>query len=146
MSINIPHRRGGWLFCPLPQTFLSGFLRKAYTDWEDGTRVGLPRGQGTLPLASALPKLRQQGPENSHQVKPLSIQKSALSYFLFSWLWSRISSRSILMCVAAMEGTRTREDPLEGHSDSGTRDSVGASLIPGYICLEHQLISAVSFR
>lgn len=148
-GVNVPHGRSGWLFCSLSPHKLSSVVSsgKCILTWEDGTRVGLVGGKGVLPLATALPKLRRQGPENSNQVK-IFVHPNVSSVLFTSSLplWSRISSRPTLVCVAAMEGTRTGEDVSGVHSDSGTRDFVGASLMPVCVYLEHHPIGAVSFK
>lgn len=113
-------------------SFAQWFFRKVYTDQE-----GWQEGKDILALATALPKLRQQGLERGNQVKCLSIQKSALSCssLHLSFTLGQDFPQTPMVCVAAVEGTRTRDTASGAHRGGGTRDFVGASLMPVCITL-----------
>lgn len=109
-----------FLFTPTAQALLSGFSGKCMLTERMGLELGWWDGKGILALATALPKLRQQGLGKGNQVKSLSIQTSTLSCSPLHLFFTRPGFPP-LGCVAAVEGTRTRQGAPGVHTH-GTRD------------------------
>nr|KAF6369218.1 hypothetical protein mMyoMyo1_010599 [Myotis myotis] len=118
-------------------SFAQWFFRKVYTDQEDRRRIGLAGGEGhpgsgncSTQTQTAGARKRQPGKMLVHP-KVSSVLLISPS-FLHSGAGLPADSRGVW---AAVEETRTRDTASGAHRGSGTRDFVGASLMPVCITL-----------